>query len=310
MNRPPWANMVLQLVILISVIYFVYNRFIRRSYAEQLLKGLFVILLIFIGSWAVAKFLGFNILEVVFGASIQLLIIGLIVIFQPELRRMLLFLGQPEFFGRQSLSVSSDQRKSEYLVHELTEAAKFLSKSKTGALIVLESSSHVGEYYLEVGTALDSLLSTELLLTIFHPNTPLHDGAVVISTENRIISAGVLLPLTEDPKLSWQFGTRHRAAIGLTEVSDSHCIVISEESGFISYVHEGVLEKLAGADDLKKRLEKIYHVHGTSEREGKGQDRLSGLFSADTLPIPFQRLFSSHRRQSEKSESKPGSDKR
>lgn len=300
-NRPPWANVLLQLTILVFIIYFVYNRFIRKSHAEQLLKGLFVILLIFIASWGTAKIFGFNILEVVFGASIQLLIIGLIVIFQPELRRMLLYLGQPELFGRSSISVSPEERKSEYLVHELTETAKFLSKSKTGALIVLESPNSLGEYYLEVGTALDALLSTELLLTIFHPNTPLHDGAVVINAENRIVSAGVLLPLTEDPKLSWQYGTRHRAAIGLTEVSDSHCIVISEETGSISFVHSGNLEKIANAEELKRRLEKLYHVHATTDREMKNPsiEKLSGILGRESLPSPLQRIFGGSR--SEKS---------
>jgi diadenylate cyclase len=145
-----------------------------------------------------------------------------------------------------------------------------------------------------VGTALDASLSTELLLTIFHPNTPLHDGAVVVNAENRITAAGVLLPLTEDPKLSWQYGTRHRAAIGLTEASDSRCIVVSEESGAISFVQGGVLEKMANAEELRKRLEKVYHVHSHKEGEAKVQafERFSGFFSSETLSQPLQKIFS------------------
>jgi diadenylate cyclase len=231
----------------------------------------------------------------------------LIVIFQPEIRRMLLYLGQPELFGKQSVGFSTGERKLEYLVHELTETARYLSKSKTGALIVLESPSQVGEHYLEVGTALDALLSTELLLTIFHPRTPLHDGAVVINTENRVVAAGVLLPLTEDPKLSWQYGTRHRAAIGLTEVTESYCIVVSEETGTISLVHAGSIEKMAGAEELKKRLEKLYHVQTSSdgERATSHLERLGGLFSGDTLSSPLMRLFNRRGLESGEGSSNP-----
>lgn len=292
LNWPGLLKVLAQLAILVVIVYVVYNRFIRRSHAEQLLKGLFVTLLMCVAAWGVAKMFNFFMLEVIFGASIQLLIIGLIVIFQPELRRMLLFLGQPELFGRQS-SVSSEERKAEYLVHELTETARFLSKSKTGALIVLESLSNPGGSYLEVGTSLDARLSTELLLTIFHPKTPLHDGAVVINAENRITAAGVLLPLTEDPKLSWQYGTRHRAAIGLTEISDSWCIVVSEETGVISFAHAGMLEKITSADELKKRLERIYHVQtsGDSDLKLSVAERFSGFFSTESLPTPIQKIF-------------------
>jgi diadenylate cyclase len=296
---PDWAYVLLQLLILVCFIYFVYNKYIKKSQAEKLLKGLFVILMSLIISWAVSKFFSFTIFEVLFGACIQLIVIGLIVIFQPELRRMLLYLGQPELFGRNPIALSSPENQmSEYLIHELTESAKYLSKSKTGALIVLESPNTIGEYYLEVGTTLDAVLSTELLLTIFHPKTPLHDGAVIISPENRIVSAGVLLPLTEDPKLSWQYGTRHRAAIGLAEVTDSHCIVISEETGTISLVYGSHIEKMAHADDLKKRLEKIYHVSPSSTdapTKISSIEKLTGFFASDTLPSSLQKLF--HRRE-------------
>ena len=108
--------------------------------------------------------------------------------------------------------------------------------------------------YSDVGTQIDGNVSTELLLTIFHTNTPLHDGAVVISGE-KIRSAGVLLPLTEDPKLSWKYGTRHRAAIGMSEVSDSACLVVSEETGDVSIALDGTLKKYEDITLLKKDLE-------------------------------------------------------
>ncbi len=269
-----------QIAILTFIIYFVYVRFIRKSHAEQLLKGLFVMLLMFVGLWALASVFQLPMLKDVFAASIQILFIGLIVIFQPELRRMLLFLGQGELFGLGTLAAGSEEQKAEYLIHEIGEAVHFLSKQKRGALIVLETVSTHGGDYLEVGTALDAKLSTELLLTIFHPNTPLHDGAVVISPENRIVAAGVLLPLTEDPKLSWQYGTRHRAAIGLTEISDSRCIVISEETGSISMVEDGKLEKVPNAEELRKTLARLYQVTTEGEILQKPHfgKRLSELF--------------------------------
>ena len=110
--------------------------------------------------------------------------------------------------------------------------------------------------YYDVGTKLNADLSTELLLTIFHPNTPLHDGAVVINGP-KIISAGVLLPLTEDPKLSWKYGTRHRAAIGMSETSDAACLVVSEETGDVSITLDGTLKKYEDLTTLKADLEQI-----------------------------------------------------
>jgi diadenylate cyclase len=145
-------------------------------------------------------------------------------------------------------------------VQEIVEAVKFLRKTKQGALLVLESpGSGIGSY-LEAGTPVDAIVTTELLLTIFHPKTPLHDGATVVNHEGRLVAAGVLLPLTEDPKLSWQFGTRHRAAIGLTEVTDSHCLVVSEETGNMSLAHQGQLNKIATLEELRKQLETVFDV--------------------------------------------------
>jgi len=115
----------------------------------------------------------------------------------------------------------------------------------------------------DVGTKLDALLSQELLLTIFHPNTPLHDGSVILD-KDKILYAGALLPLTEDPKLSWRYGTRHRAAIGVTEISDSVCLVVSEETGDVSIATGGNLKKYEDLGNLKADLEKIL---GYSKKE-------------------------------------------
>ncbi|MBY0450807.1 MAG: diadenylate cyclase CdaA [Cyanobacteria bacterium] len=252
-----------QLLILISVVSVIYNRFIKRSQADQIFKGLLVILASFVGLWIVVRMLNLVLLEIMFGGAIQLLIIGLIVIFQPELRRMLLYLGNPDLLNKTLFQ--PENQKTERLIRELVDAVRFLSKSKLGALIVIESANNPGGNYLEAGTRLDARVTTEIILTIFQPKTPLHDGALVITPQNRISAAGVLLPLTEDPKLSWQYGTRHRAAIGLTEVSDSHCIVVSEESGHISWVHHGTLERMESPEELKKRIERLFRVNAATD---------------------------------------------
>jgi diadenylate cyclase len=274
-----------QFVILVGIIYYIYSRFIRQSHADRLLRGMFVILLLLMALWGLAWLLDFWLLMLVFGSSIQMMIIGMIVIFQPELRRLLLYLGQAEWFGMQLSAKEAPDRKVEHVIQELVEAARFLSKSKTGALIVLESPNSSGGSgaYLESGTRVEARLSTELLLTLFHTNAPLHDGAVIIDAENRVAAAGVLLPLTEDPNLSWRYGTRHRAAIGLTEVSDSRCIVVSEETGSISFVQNGNLEKLVNSEELKKRLEQFFHISAEAGTVGEGRrkalisQRISGL---------------------------------
>ena len=198
---------------------------------------------------------------------VALVSLSLIVIFQPELRRFLGFLGQVDFVTR-IFNSSYEKSKNQKIdvVKELIESVKFLSKSHTGALIVFQSD--LRNTYYDVGTKLNADLSTELILTIFHPNTPLHDGAVVINGD-KIISAGVLLPLTEDPKLSWKYGTRHRAAIGMTEGTDAACLVVSEETGDVSVAIDGSLKKYEDLVTLKSDLENILGYKDKSEDDKK-----------------------------------------
>ena len=153
------------------------------------------------------------------------------------------------------------------IIKEIIEAVKYLTKTKTGALMVFQKGMNAGVYN-DVGTKLDALISTELILTIFHPNTPLHDGAMVIEN-NKIHSAGVLLPLTEDPKLSWRYGTRHRAAIGMSEVSDAACLVVSEETGDVSVCMDGILKKYDDLTTLKTDLESILGIKPKDLAENK-----------------------------------------
>ena len=195
---------------------------------------------------------------------------SLIVIFQPELRRFLGYLGQPGFIKRTFFTCGSYKEASENdidVVKEIIESVKYLTKTKTGALIVFKKAMS-SMAYSEVGTDIDAKVSTELILTIFHPNTPLHDGAMVIEG-SKILAAGVLLPLTEDPKLSWKYGTRHRAALGMSEVSDAACLVVSEETGDVSICMDGLLKKYEDLTTLKTDLESILGVKKPVETEIK-----------------------------------------
>ena len=194
---------------------------------------------------------------------------GAVIIFQPEIRKFLGYLGQSNFFNNNFFNKKETKHIEKVnVIKELIESVKYLSKTKTGALMVLERSDEANTYS-DVGTLIDGLLSTELILTLFHPNTPLHDGAVVISGE-KIKSAGVLLPLTEDPKLSWKYGTRHRAAIGMSEVSDSACLVVSEETGDVSIALDGTLKKYEDITLLKHDLEILL---GYSDEEEEQENR-------------------------------------
>ncbi|MBO6087170.1 diadenylate cyclase CdaA [bacterium] len=244
----------IQIIFLAGVLLFLYKNFIKNTSSEKFVKGL----LFLVGAWIFSEILiriNLNFIGMFLKAVVMLVSLSLIVIFQPELRRFLGFLGQVDFIS-QIFTPNSAKHQSKKIdvVKELIESVKFLSKSHTGALIVFQSD--LSNTYYDVGTRLNADLSTELLLTIFHVNTPLHDGAVVINGD-KIISAGVLLPLTEDPKLSWKYGTRHRAAIGMTEVSDSACLVVSEETGDVSIALDGNLKKYEDLVTLKSDLENI-----------------------------------------------------
>lgn len=260
-----WTNMA-EIFFIGVILYVFYKKFIKNTQSEKFVKGAFFLIFLWIFSEILIR-LDLKILGVFLKSIVTLVSLSLIVIFQPELRRFLGFLGQVDFVNRLfSNSDKNDGNKRIDVVKEIIESVKYFSKSHTGALIVFQSD--LSNTYYDVGTVLNADVSTELLLTIFHPNTPLHDGAVVINGE-KIISAGVLLPLTEDPKLSWKYGTRHRAAIGMSEVSDAACLVVSEETGDVSVSLDGTLKKYEDLVSLKADLENILGVKTVDEKEKK-----------------------------------------
>lgn len=178
-------------------------------------------------------------------------VIALLIVFQPELRRALEFLGRGGIiFGKPLIEALDKETKT--LIDEITAAVQVLAKKKTGVLIVLERETGIGEF-VETGINLDADVSSQLLQTIFATNTPLHDGAVIIR-DKRIASAGCLLPLTENQSLSKELGTRHRAGLGISEHSDAIAIIVSEETGVISTAKGGRLSRYLDGKMLKEML--------------------------------------------------------
>lgn len=268
-----WKN-VFEVLVIVSVLMFLYQKFIKDSQSEKFVKGAFALVFI----WILSEILiavDLQILGVFLRSVVLFVSLSLIVIFQPELRKLLGYLGQVGFISKLlSSGKNSYSDKNVDVIKEVIEAIKYLSKTHTGALMVFQKD--LSNTYKDVGTILNADVSTELILTIFHVNTPLHDGAIVING-NKIISAGVLLPLTEDPKLSWKYGTRHRAAIGMTENSDAACLVVSEETGDVSITMDGSLKKYDDIPTLKADLENILGVKRLDTEEN------SNVFSLEKL---------------------------
>jgi diadenylate cyclase len=217
---------------------------IKETRAEQLLKGILLILLLI----PISSILQLTMLEWILNKTITIGILSIIIIFQPEIRRVLEHLGRSAFNDRHILE---NEEIMEKVVNNVAEAVDNLSKSKTGALIVIENRTGLGEV-ISTGTKLDAVVSSAILENIFVVNTPLHDGATIIRSD-RIIAAGCFLPLTSSENISKSLGTRHRAGIGISENSDALTIIVSEETGTISLAVNGKLTR----NYTKERLNDI-----------------------------------------------------
>jgi diadenylate cyclase len=218
---------------------------IRGTKAVQLLKGIFVILLVRV----VSEYLGLKTLSWMMQNAINWGVLAIIIIFQPELRRALEQLGRGKFFSRSSGPDDEDQEKS---VNAIVKATDYMAKRRIGALMSIERDTGMSDY-IETGISLNSSISSELLINIFIPNTPLHDGAVIIQ-KNNVAAAACYLPLSESPFISKELGTRHRAALGISEVTDSITVVVSEETGGISLTKNGELHRDLNAEAFKELL--------------------------------------------------------
>ncbi len=241
-------------VIDMAVIAYVFYKLfllIRDTRAEQLIKGIFVLVF---ATWASGFFRLYTV-NWLLRNTMTVGVIALLIVFQPELRRALEFLGRGGILFGKPLSEALD-KETRTLIDEIAAAVQLLAKKKTGALIVLERETGVGEF-MESGITVDCIVTSQILQTIFATNTPLHDGAVIIR-DKRIASAGCLLPLTENPSLSKELGTRHRAGLGISENSDAIAIIVSEETGVISTAKEGRLSRYLDAKTLKEMLVSQY----------------------------------------------------
>ena len=220
-------------IIVVAAILYKFYQMIKDTRAITLVKGLMVIISLTI----VCGWLNLHVMTWLLQKSSDWLLIALPILFQPELRRALEHLGQGKFF-KDSVAFL-DKKTADAVVEEIVKTAKKLSLTKTGALMVIEREMKLNDISI-TGIHIDGIISSEFLLNVFIVNTPLHDGAAIIRG-NRLISAACVLPLTENHELSTELGTRHRAAIGLSEQCDALIVVVSEETGTISVAEGGHL---------------------------------------------------------------------
>ena len=233
----------LEILFIWALLYYLI-RFFEGTRAMQVLMGLVILALIF----NIAKFLQLNTINWVLTKLFAVGVVAFLIIFQPELRRALARIGQNTFLGA--------FLKRGGTIDELAEACEYLSRNRIGAIMAIER--EVGlRNYIESGIVLDAKVSAELLITLFFPNTPTHDGGVIIQSE-RIASCGSLFPLSQNTALARSLGTRHRAAIGLTEETDAVCVVVSEETGAISAAVYGKLTRDLDAEGLRKVLQSLF----------------------------------------------------
>lgn len=250
----PEPAQVLDIFIVAVLLYFV-TRWIRRTQAWVLLRGLVVILFVAV----LANVFELIAVQWIMGNAISMGLVVVVILFQPELRKALEQLGRGNYFIHLKEEAEQQVHISAHIVDEIIKATRVLSKNFTGALIVLENEIDISEHERR-GIPLDAHVSVQLLLNIFEKTAPLHDGAVIVRN-NRVSSASCILPLTSE-SLDASHGTRHRAAVGISEVSDARVVVVSEETGRISLVVDGKIQTGISENEMRDKL--IWGVHAKS----------------------------------------------
>ena len=245
------VNDLIDVIVVAFLVYFLIN-LIKETRGMQLFKGLVFIGVVFL----ISTIFKLTALNYILAATVQIGLFALVVIFQPELRNILERLGRFSLITN-IISASGNEEKKiiSQTIKAVVTSAENMSRTRTGALMVLERETRLGEY-LSTGTQINADVSSRLLENIFVPNTPLHDGAVIIRND-KIITAGCVLPLTANNNISPDLGTRHRAAIGLSEATDAVVVVVSEESGKISVAMNGTLTRNLMPANLEKMLSKV-----------------------------------------------------
>ncbi len=244
-------------IILVAILFYQLYRLVKGTIAVNILIGIIAVYIL----WIFVKAMDMQLLESLLGKFIGVGVITIIIVFQQEIRRFLLLVGSNDFIrnfsNKISLATTTKDIKHPLDLLSLVKACKLMSDSKTGAIIVLTKNSTL-DFYLNTGDLLSAKLNTRLLESIFFKNNPLHDGAVVI-TDNVIMAARCVLPVTEKDDFPAHLGMRHRAAVGVTENSDALAIVVSEQTGDISYCKEGELKLQLSIQQLSKLLESEFN---------------------------------------------------
>ncbi len=238
-------------IILIAVVFYYVIKWIKTTRAWVIVKGLIVLLLV----WILATVLKFDVILWLFTNTIGVGITAVLILFQPELRRVLETLGQRKILTFDLFMEGKDRKNEKFsqdTLNELVRGTFELAKTKTGALIVLEQDVSLNEY-AQTGITIDGIITSQLLINIFEHNTPLHDGAVIVRGD-RVVSATCYLPLSGNMRLSKDLGTRHRAGVGISEVTDSFTIIVSEETGKVSIARGGNLIFNVDGDFLRAKL--------------------------------------------------------
>ncbi|MBR6642143.1 MAG: diadenylate cyclase CdaA [Lachnospiraceae bacterium] len=254
-------------IILIAVLFYYVIKWIKTTRAWVIVKGLIVLLLV----WILATVLQFDVILWLFTNTIGVGITAVLILFQPELRRVLETLGQRKLLSLDLFMENKDRKNEKFsqnTLNELVRGTFELAKTKTGALIVLEEDISLEEF-AQTGIAIDGLLTSQLLINIFEHNTPLHDGAVIVRG-NRVVSATCYLPLSGNMRLSKDLGTRHRAGVGISEVSDSFTIIVSEETGKVSIARGGNLIFNVDGDFLRAKLMELQKGKEQETKTKKG----------------------------------------
>lgn len=259
-------NDVIDILIITFIVYRLLG-FIRSSRAEQLAKGLGIILV----ATAVSGVCRFYVVNWMLEKVISVGLIALVVVFQPELRRALEYLGRGKF-GSKAFTFEQEQVSGQ--VEVIIRSLEYFSERREGALIVVERETALQDV-AETGTLLDAKLSEEALENIFYKGSPLHDGAAILRSD-RIFAAGCVLPLTASTTLSKDLGTRHRAGIGITEVSDAVALIVSEETGIISMAVDGKLSRFLDLKTVEKYLLNMY-INALDEKKSLWQRLTDGL---------------------------------
>ncbi|MGB2991192.1 MAG: diadenylate cyclase CdaA [Paenisporosarcina sp.] len=239
---------ILDVLLVWFVIYKIFT-LIKGTKAVQLLKGIFVIIIVRV----LTQTFGLDTLGWMMQKIIDWGFLAVIIIFQPELRRALEQIGRGKLFARTSLQEAEEQNR---LIEAISKSVSYMAKRRIGALISIERETGLNDY-IETGIKMHSEITSELLINIFIPNTPLHDGAVIMQ-KNKIAAAACYLPLSESPFISKELGTRHRAALGISEVTDAITIIVSEETGAVSLTSNGDLHRNLSIEEFEKRLRKVW----------------------------------------------------